>query len=461
MNKKKLLKNKDENSNEIERILANMSDSSSSSSSSSSSENLRGNSYNKSKNEESSSSKKSSTNIDNRVEHIKEILQNNILKPIIDFDNCETENFTGGNNKEHNHNDETCNDIRCLLNKKLLDLKEVFSQMKVKLVYIKSGTTGHTFKATSKNDPNIVFAVKVVAYPKRVNYGNMYNAERPENAELMMIKLLSYFVVNHYTPHIVLPIGTFNTSILSFLKPQLLKSMESNPKKYNRFEKFVKKYQKKEFENYVSVLISEWADGGDLLDYIRNNYELMTLRDWKVIFFQLLSVLAVIQKKYPNFRHNDLKANNILIQHVNSNILGSRYKYVINGVHFIVPNIGIQIKLWDFDFACIPGIVDNAKVSSAWTKEINVRPRKNRYYDIHYFFNTLRKKEFFSHFYSDKVPKDVIDFVHRVIPEKYRDNESGNVTDKGRIIVNDEYLTPFDVLCNDPFFKKFRASEMI
>lgn len=45
----------------------------------------------------------------------------------------------------------------------------------------------------------------------------MYNIKRPENAELMMIKLLSQFVRKSETPHIVLPIATFNTSIKPFL----------------------------------------------------------------------------------------------------------------------------------------------------------------------------------------------------------------------------------------------------
>ena len=41
----------------------------------------------------------------------------------------------------------------------------------------------------------------------------MFNVKRPENAELLMLRLLSQFVKNKQTPHIVLPITTFNTSI--------------------------------------------------------------------------------------------------------------------------------------------------------------------------------------------------------------------------------------------------------
>ncbi|MFM7977758.1 MAG: hypothetical protein ACKPKO_00440 [Candidatus Fonsibacter sp.] len=125
----------------------------------------------------------------------------------------------------------------------------------------------------------------------------------------------------------------------------------------------------------------------------------MNLKDWRTLIFQLVSVLAVIHNKYPGFRH-DLKANNIFVQRIDSRKKNNYFLYKLNlgnqKYEFLVPNIGIQIKLWDFDFACIPGIVDNSKVASDWTDKINVKPKQNRYYDLHYFFNTLTKKGFFS-----------------------------------------------------------------
>ena len=72
-----------------------------------------------------------------------------------------------------------------------------------------------TFNPQNKNDPH--FAVKIVGYPKRENYGMYDDVRRPENAELNMLKVLSYFVINNQTPHLVLPIGTFDTDIKPFL----------------------------------------------------------------------------------------------------------------------------------------------------------------------------------------------------------------------------------------------------
>ena len=113
----------------------------------------------------------------------------------------------------------------------------------------------------------------------------------------------------------------------------------------------------------------------------------------------------------------------------------------INNTTYIVPNIGFQIKIWDFDFACIPGIVDNSKVEAEWTDKINIKPEQNRYYDIHYFINTLTKKGFFPEILTSQyVPDKVKNFVKRIVPPKYESGEF--VSERGRLLLNDEYLIP-------------------
>ena len=377
-----------------------------------------------------------------RTDMIKNILDGNELKSLLDLDSNDTEAFVNNQNN---------NDIREVLDKKNLDFSNVINKIGSKLLYIKSGTTGHTFKGFDPNNPNSPnFAVKVVAYPRKENYGSCNDIRRPENAELMMLKVLSYFVVNNQTPHLVLPIGTFNTSIKPFLKLEQNGLVEN--KKYSQF---IKRYKQNDLHNNVSVLISEWADSGDLLEYIRKNYKKITLKEWRVLIFQILSALAVIQNKYPGFRHNDLKANNILLQKNDIRKKNNKFKYKINNSVYIIPNIEIQVKIWDFDFACIADVVENKKVNAEWTNKININSGKNRYYDIHYFFNTLSRKGFFPElFESQYIHKQIKDFIKRVIPEKYRTGE--NVAERGRLLVDDEYTTPDYILKNDPLFNRFR-----
>lgn len=403
-----------------------------------------------------------------RINFIKELMKTRDLKPLVNFEFTDTENFInkkyigGGdnndsNNDSNNYSSIISHDTRASLNKKLLDFNSIIKQIGGQLLYIKSGSTGHTFKGIiDKNNENLSYAVKVVAYPKKENYGDIYDTRRPENAELMMIKLLSYFVIKKQTPHIILPMATFYTNITPFIN--LIKDdiVDEENKKY---KEFVDRYMNHEYHDNVSILISEWATRGDFLDYVRKHYKNFKLIHWKVFFFQIISTLAVIQNKFPSFRHNDLKANNLLVTKVPKKP-GSFSFYKVNSNDYNVPNIGYQIKFWDFDFACIPGIVDNSKVSSEWTKQINVIPEKNRYYDMHYFFNTFIKKGFFPQFLEDScIPKEAKDFVFRIVPEKFQTGKY--VHKRGRILIKDEYLLPDDVLKKDPFFEQFRKKKHI
>ena len=387
--------------------------------------------------------KKNFNFISDRINIIQKMVGGDYIDPILDFKSS-SDSFEYSTNTE---------DIRALLPKKYVDFSKAINDLGGKLLYIKSGSTGHTFKGIHpppNSENKQPYAVKIVAYPKKENYGDMYNIKRPENTELLMIRLLSNLVISKQTPHIVLPITTFNTSIKPFLS--LTKSNIVNNKK---FEQFVEKYEKGEYYQNVSILVSEWANGGDLLDYLRKNYKTMKTKHWQAIFFQILSVLSIIHAKYPSFRHNDMKANNILIHNIDIDDTNKKYLYKINQQQYIVPNIGFQIKLWDFDFACIPGIVNNSKVEAEWTNKINIKPEQNKYYDIHYFFSTLTRKGFFPEFYTEEeIPTKVKEFVRRVVPPEY---EAGkNVSERGRILVNDEYTTPDELLKTDIFFKVLR-----
>ena len=387
--------------------------------------------------------------IPERIETIKN-MTNNGIDSIIDFNNL--------NNIEYNLSD----DIRELLPKRYMDLEVAINCLGGKLSYIKSGSTGHTFKGVhlvnesiNTNDPiedpdKEPYAIKIVAYPRKENYGDMYNIKRPENTELLMIKLLSQFVINKQTPHIVLPITTFNTSIKPFLNLN-----KANIVNNAKFDQFIKKYENGEYYQNVSILVSEWANGGDLLDYLRKNYKLIKLKEWRTLLFQIISVLSIIHAQYPSFRHNDLKANNILLHYTNMDKHNKKFLYNINKYKYEVPDIGYQIKLWDFDFACIPNLVDNSKVSSEWTNKINISPIQNRYYDIHYFFNTLIRKGFIPDLLTcDEVPRKVKEFILRMIPEKFQSGKL--VSERGRILITDEYLIPDNIIKTDPFFKLMR-----
>ena len=74
---------------------------------------------------------------------------------------------------------------------------------------------------------------------------------------------------------------------------------------------------------------------------------------------------------------------------------------------------------------------------------------------MHYFFNTFIRKGFFHYFLtSEHIPDEARDFVARIVPRKFRNGKY--VHERGRILVNHEYILPVNVLQNDVYFEDFR-----
>ena len=110
--------------------------------------------------------------ISDRLNTIQSMNSGDNIDLIINFKNS-TESFEYPSNTD---------DIRELLPKKYIDFGKAITELGGKLLYIKSGSTGHTFKGVHPppNDDNKQpYAVKIVAYPKKENYGDMYNIKRP------------------------------------------------------------------------------------------------------------------------------------------------------------------------------------------------------------------------------------------------------------------------------------------
>lgn len=425
--------------------------------------------------------------VEAKINIIKEYVESKNIKSFVDLYSRNTESFTD----KHKCVNGNCNDINCVIPRQLVSLKDMVSSMDLKLFYISSGSTGHTFQARllqrdqygnpMKNnkgenifDNKITFAFKVIAYPKG-HYGKVYEIERPENVELRIIKLLSAMVLKKETPHLIVPVSVFRTSIAPFLDTNMI-FIDVEDEKNDMYREFVDNYKKGKLHDEVSVLVSEWADAGDLMNYIYDNYKTMKEIEWKVIFFQVIYTLARIHLRYPKFRHNDLKANNILLQRIPSSVTGAlegeynnsflySYRESQNSpvrYKFSVPNIGLQAKIWDFDFSCIGTDIKNTKVESQWAlEEVKITSQQDQYYDIHYFINTSSDKSIYKEF--DKyVPKSIKEFINRIVPEKYHvGTKTDNLTKNGRMAIFDEYTTPKKIITEDPIFEEFRFIENV
>lgn len=175
----------------------------------------------------------------------------------------------------------------------------------------------------------------------------------------------------------------------------------------------------------------------------------MKLVHWKVLFFQVISVLAVIQYTYPTFKHNNFKANNVHVEKLNGST--HKFNYKIVSKKYTLPNIKYCIKMSNFEYSCIPGTIDNDIFSNELATNLNISTTQNRYYDLHCFFNSFLN--LWNGTISDNMPVEVTEFINRIVPDKYKQDP---YAENFRLVVNDEYILPHVVLESDIFFEGFR-----
>lgn len=348
--------------------------------------------------------------------------------------------------------------------------EKLFDGLNINLEYVSSGATGHIFKAKFNHyldkeyKKEKYLAIKFVPYTNE--YEDIHDKNRPENIDFRICFALSEYVKGNTCPHFIIPIFRCLIDIEYLIKRLLLEKKKKKLSKDHPIVEFLKRYSKHELTKYVSTLIYEWCDSGNLYSYMKNNFSKFGILDYKNLFFQVIYGVGQIQWHNPQFRHNDLKPDNILVQSYDlpdEKEYWFKYKCA-DETEFLLPclpNSRVQIMIWDFDFTAIDKKIENYKVKEEWNDKYGVNLKQNRYYDIHFFFTILFSQGFFaSKINNNDLPKEVIEFYKRIVPSKYRyingeTNKNLSCDDSARLIVDDEYTTPLDILTKDPFFKEF------
>jgi hypothetical protein len=187
----------------------------------------------------------------------------------------------------------------------------------------------------------------------------------------VMTYLFSDFVIHKETKHILMNVMNFDVKY-SEIKYYIEKYLE---------EHIIKILSKK--DKIISVELREhYFKMETLEDIINNNDTKLSDDDIIVIIFQILHTLAVIQNKYPNFRHNNLDLKSIYCYLKDKK--EKTYEYIIDGHKFNVPNIGYEIKITHFDESIIINEFDNESIIDSLKTIDNT-------YDIKIFLNSLLK----------------------------------------------------------------------
>ena len=299
-----------------------------------------------------------------------------------------------------------------------LNLYTIINNNNAELNYIETKTNKLIFKAIGCK-PQFLISVYFC------NYGKY------QSTDIKMAQLINQHVIEKRTHHILLPYTAFITEIDSFVN--LIDKNIVN-KKDKQYKKIIKNYYNGKYKNIVTILISEYTTEGNLLNFIKKNYRTLPIKTWKILFFQIISVLAIIQSTLPSLLKNDINTNNILLTKITKKKKNRKHMYVINKNKYIIPIIEYQIKLWNFDLS--------SENDHSY----------NKYSDLHYFCNTLINE--YKHMNMSYIPSEVVEFLTRIVPNKYRTGKY--VTSSGHIKNNIKYTTPNKVLTKDCFFDEFK-----
>lgn len=220
---------------------------------------------------------------------------------------------------------------------------------------------------------------------------------RAEHVEPKLLQFLwAHLVETNVTPHLVAPLGGTHTIIEGTTVTQKGADKEIA----NSLVYFMEKATKGSVRAHLKRLM-----GGAHFD-----------RVVKVIMFQVCYTLASIYMRFPSFRHNDLKDDNVLL-HVGPT--EGCTEYTIHGTTFHVPNVGVTVLVADLDFACISGYMfDNYKVvEQEWeTPSYHIDARQDHASDMACFIAYLRNQ------FSSKMTPALKDVLKNIYGTSRRDN---------------------------------------
>lgn len=332
--------------------------------------------------------------------------------------------------------------IRNEIKKKRLLLdesKEYFGGTSIKqLSKVKntSDVKGYPFKITHDNKfvEGLQLALKITPIETKFDKEN-----HPSNIEYIILKdFTENIVLENISPHITFFLGVQKISnsgrAIKFLN---LKRLEVEEK--------IKKQS--------LMLISEYVSGGSIDNWVCDTYENNdTISDlqWKLIVFQLIYTLAVLQHHYK-FMHNDFHYGNILID--DKIKPGGYHVYTIQGKTYYLPCTGIVSKLWDTELSMVysdkipdcyhnkyitglynydkknhktiipPKNYEESEESKCSSDESTVPYNYNTVYDLHYFL---------TNFIDLYISQELFDWIFEIYPIELIPDKSSSYSTSSR-----------------------------
>jgi len=265
------------------------------------------------------------------------------------------------------------------------------------------------------------------------------NLSNKANNDALFSYLLSQLVINKKTQHILLPIVNFD---ISFEKIEpLLKNLP--------IYKIVKeKIDYNEIKNTLSVRVREhFLQSKILKEYMEKNS-----CDYKPLIFQVIHTLAVLQKEFPGFRHNNLTPENILV-YINKKPEDMLYEF--GSKRWKLENINFYIKIGNFEKSTLPkyyGVKNQRDTDVPYITQIN------DYFDIHTFLNALINKNDLLNLSNCEL--ETKNFIDKVLPVKLRGKSTNETLFKPSDLLKNVYFSKFSYK-EEPVIKDESSKEQI
>lgn len=170
----------------------------------------------------------------------------------------------------------------------------------------------------------------------------------PPDTEKTIYSIMNILVNKNITPHVFTLTNSTNTEIpISKINKILQKDLKKLfSSKVNYIYPFIietSDYTKKNISMYDFFIL--------IIEKKIPNIEIIFL----IILFQIMYTLNVFN--IIGVKHNDLHLKNIMVQINYKNILSKNHdiylnKYIIHDNEYLIPNIGIDIRIYDFDRSC-------------------------------------------------------------------------------------------------------------
>ena len=244
---------------------------------------------------------------------------------------------------------------------------------------IGKGRQGVVFLASKYASARSPFAVKVA--PRDLS------AKQRGEPQPVDVEYNIQSAVQNCSPYIVKVFKSIRC--LNFVEP-----VQINAENLQNASKFDKSQQ--------GIIFMEYAGGGSLDKWLASTKQVDDLMMYNLIS-NILGAISGIQKKYPDFRHNDLHMQNVFVTQRG----------------FLMGDFGwARLKKSGTNPAV--NTANGTKTASHW----GVGPKTDARYDQHLFLNELLQWAMKHH--ADKHPK-AIAFLKKAIPPGYRGEENTHV----------------------------------